>query len=116
MKRLLPALSMLILLAVPAWAGQCVLPPGGQCSLAMDPAPAPVEVVNLNQRQGATVLGFWLYSGPAAPRQIAAGLNSGEALIFSPPKGKDGQGNAFAARTLVLFNTGTTPLSARTVR
>ncbi|MBU1275767.1 MAG: hypothetical protein KJ720_10360 [Proteobacteria bacterium] len=116
MKRLLPVISMLILLAVPAWAGQCVVPPGGQCSLAMEPAPAPVEVVNLNQQQGATVLGFWLYSGPASPRQIAAGLNPGEALIFSPPRAKDGQGNLFAPRTLVIYNMGTIPLSARTVR
>lgn len=116
MKRMLWALCLVFLLACPAWAGQCALPPGGQCSLALDPAPAPVEVVNLDQGQGGSVLGFWLYAAQIAPHPVAAGLNPGEAVVFSPPPAKDGQGDSFAARTLVLYNMGTCPLSARTVK
>lgn len=116
MKRLLPVMALLILLAVPAWAGECSIPPGGQCSLALDPAPAPVEVVNLDQEKGASVLGYWLYSVQTPPRQVAAGLNPGEALVFSPPRGKDGQGDTFIPRTMVIYNTGAAPLSARTVK
>lgn len=116
MKRVFASLLLVVLLAAPAWAEQCAIPPGGQCGLVMDPAPVPVEVVNLDQRQGASVLGFWLYSVQTEPRQVAAGLNPGEAVVFSPPKAKDGQGNGFAARTLVIFNTGAAYLIARTVK
>lgn len=116
MKRILAALFLVILLASPAWAGQCAIPPGGQCSLSMDPTPSPVEVVNLDQEKGGTVLGFWLYSVQTDPRRVSAGLNPGEAAVFAPPQAKDGQGNAFTARTLVIFNIGTANLSARTVK
>ena len=91
---------------------ECALPPGGQCSLAMDPTPAPVEVINLSTDAGASVLGYWLYSAQCEPRRVSAVINHGEALIFSPPKG----GNGFPARTLVLFNNGTAPLRARIVK
>ena len=116
MKRSFLALCLMLLLAAPALAGECALPPGGQCSLAMDPAATPVEVVNLDQEKGGTVQGYWLYSEGSSPRQVTAGLKPGEALIFSPPRGKDSEGNTFPARTLVLYNLGNTPLSARTVK
>ncbi|MCF8066918.1 MAG: hypothetical protein K9K65_11880 [Desulfarculaceae bacterium] len=116
MKRIPAALLLVIILASPVWAGQCAIPPGGQCSLVMDPKPAPVEVVNLDQSKSASVLGFWLYSVQLDPRRVSAGLGPGEAAVFSPTQAKDGQGNAFAARTLVIFNIGTANLSARTVK
>ena len=116
MKRILAAMLLVVLLAAPAWAGQCAIPPGGQCSLNMDPAPAPVEVVNLDQGQGGLVLGFWLYSVQTDPRRVAAVLKPGEAAVFSPPSAKDGQGDSFTARTLVIFNIGTVNLSARTLK
>lgn len=116
MQRITFALFLVLLLAAPAWAGQCALPPGGQCSLVLDPAPAPVEVVNLDQGQGGSVLGFWLYAAQIAPHPVTAGLNPGEAVVFSPPQVKDGQGSSFAARTLVLYNMGTCPLSVRTLK
>ena len=116
MKRILAALLLTLLLAASAWAGQCAIPPGGQCSLSMDPAPASVEVVNLDQGKGASVLGFWLYSVQIDPHRVSAGLGPGEAVVFSPPQAKDGQGDYFAARTLVIFNIGTAGLSARTLK
>ncbi|MCB2193388.1 MAG: hypothetical protein KQI62_17575 [Deltaproteobacteria bacterium] len=116
MKRVVLALSLLFLLAAPAWAGECALPPGGQCSLVMDPQPSQVEVVNLDQEKRGSVLGYWLYSVQTDPRRVAAALKPGEAAIFSPPKAKDNEGNGFTARTLVIFNIGTANLRARTFK
>jgi hypothetical protein len=116
MRRIILFLLLAGFLATPAWAGKCDIPAGGQCSLVMDPAPAPVEVVNLGQDKEASVLGWWLYSVQGEPRRVAAVLKPGEAALFAPPKSKDGQGDSFAARTLVIFNLGTTDLSARTVK
>ena len=116
MRRIILSLLLVGFLASTAWAGKCDIQPGGQCCLVMDPAPAPVEVVNLGQDNEASVLGWWLYSVEGEPRRVTAVLKPGEAALFSPPKSKDGQGDSFAARTLVIFNLGTTQLSARTVR
>ncbi|MFH2127412.1 MAG: hypothetical protein ABIK12_12905 [Pseudomonadota bacterium] len=116
MKRIIAALFLVVMLASPAWAGQCAIPPGGQCSLSMDPKPSSVEVVNLDQDKGGTVLGFWLYSVQTDPRRVSAVLNPSEAAVFAPPQAKDGQGDSFSARTLVIFNIGTANLSARTLK